>query len=222
MQGTVTRERRYICPDDQTAFTSEQVQQVRNRGRDSILCPVCEGRVSLSDSYELKGDTDQSTAAMDASADAGREIEAASTVLLGKEAVAEFDVFLCHYWEDKPAVRDLARRLRQRGLRPWLDENELRPGLPWQRALEKQIENIPAAMVIVGPKVGPWQDQELEAFIRQFVRRNCPVIPVLLPGAERPPLPIFLEAMTWVDLASTERDPIDLIEWGVTGRRPER
>ena len=82
--------------DDGTAFTAEQVEQVIRRGRPDILCPVCEKRVSLRDDYELANGTDQSTAAMDASADAGREIAAASAVLRGKEEVAEFDVFLCH------------------------------------------------------------------------------------------------------------------------------
>jgi hypothetical protein len=61
---------------------------------------------------------DHDTAAMDASADAVREIEAASAVLRGKEEVEEFDVFLCHNWEDKPAVRELAQKFRERGLRP--------------------------------------------------------------------------------------------------------
>jgi GTPase SAR1 family protein/nucleotide-binding universal stress UspA family protein len=220
--GTVTRERLYSCPEDHAAFTPEQVKQVRGRGRDTIMCPVCEKRVSLRDGYESVVGADHATAAMDASADAGREIAAASAVLRGKEEVAEFDVFLCHNWGDKPAVRELAQRLRERGLRPWLDERELRPGLPWQGVLEEQIQKIPAAAVIVGSQVGPWQDQELGAFIRQFVRRNCPVIPVLLPGVERPDLPVFLDGMTWVDLAASEPDPFDLIEWGVTGRRPDR
>ena len=40
--GTVTRERRYSCPRDGTAFTSEQVEQVIGLGRLDILCPVCE------------------------------------------------------------------------------------------------------------------------------------------------------------------------------------
>jgi nucleotide-binding universal stress UspA family protein len=220
--GTVTRERQYSCPEDGTAFTAEQVGQVRQRGRDRILCPVCEKRVSLRDDYGPVPDTDHATAAMDASADAGREIEAASTVLRGKEEAAEFDVYLCHNWEDKPAVRVLAQQLRERGLRPWLDERELRPGFPWQRALEEQIQNIPAAVVIVGSQVGPWQDQELTAFLRQFTRRGCPVIPVLLPGAQQPDLPVFLDGMTWVNLATTEPDPLDQLVWGVTGRRPDR
>jgi GTPase SAR1 family protein len=220
--GTVTRERQYSCPEDNTAFTPEQVEQVRNRGRESILCPVCENRVELRDDYEPTAGTDSTTVAMDASADLGRQHAVASTLLRGKEEVAAFDVFLCHNDADKPAVRQLAQRLRERGLRPWLDERELRPGLPWQRALETQIQSIPAAAVVVGAEVGPWQDQELEAFLRQFTRRGCPVIPVLLPGSARPALPTFLDGMTWVDLAVADPDPLDRLEWGITGRHPDR
>ena len=219
--GTVVRERQYSCPDDSTAFTAQQVEQVRSRGRVRILCPVCEKYVSLRDDYEPTAGADQSTAAMDQSADVHRKKAAASTVLRGKEEVAEFDVFLCHNAEDKPAVRSLAQQLRERGLRPWLDEHELRPGLPWQRVLEEQIQSIPAAVVIVGSHMGPWQDQEQAAFMRQFVRRCCPVIPVLLPGAERPELPTFLDGMTWVDLATSDPDPLDQLEWGITGRHPD-
>jgi GTPase SAR1 family protein/WD40 repeat protein len=218
--GTVTRERQYSCPVDNTAFTPEQVERARNRGRDSILCPVCENRVLLRDDYQPAADADQSTAAMDASADVGRNEAAASTVLQGKETVAEFDVFLCHNWKDKPAVRRLAQDLRERGIRPWLDENELPPGLPWQRVLEGQIQNISAAIVVVGSQVGPWQDQEMEAFLRQFVKRRCPVIPVLLPHTDPPDLPPLLDGMTWVNLGVDIPDPYDQLVWGITGRRP--
>ncbi len=220
--GSVTRERQYYCPHDETAFTSEQVQQVIRRGRSSILCPVCENRVPLLDYYELVSGTDQATEAMDAAADVGREIAAASAVLRGKEEVAEFDVFLCHNWDDKPAVRRLAQQLRDRGLRPWLDERELRPGLPWQSAVEDVIAGIPAAAVIVGSEVGPWQDQELAAFLRQFIKRRCAVVPVLLPGADPLDLPVFLDGLTWVDLAATEPDPIEQLVWGITGRHPNK
>jgi GTPase SAR1 family protein len=220
--GTVTRQRQYSCPEDGTAFTQDQVDRARGRGREAVMCPVCENRVSLRDDYQPTAGPDPAMAAMDASADAGRDLAAAVTVLRGKEEVAEFDVFLCHNWEDKPAVRVLAQRLRERGLRPWLDVNELRPGLPWQQALEEQIQHIPAAAVIVGSRIGPWQDAELAAFLRQFTRRHCPVIPVLLPGADRPALPVFLDGMTWVDLDVADPDPLDQLEWGVTGRHPDR
>jgi hypothetical protein len=32
--------------------------------------------------------------------------------------------------------------------------------------LEEQIQNIPPAIVVVGSQVGPWQDTELDAFLR--------------------------------------------------------
>jgi GTPase SAR1 family protein len=229
LPGSVTRERQYSCPFDGTAFSAEQVQQVIRRNRPGILCPVCEQRIPLRDDYELAygthqnaAATDQATEAMEASADDGRELAAASAVLGGIKEVAEFDVFLCHNWEDKPAVRRLAQRLRDRGLRPWLDESELQPGFPWQPEVESIIARIPAAAVIVGSRVGSWQNQELAAFIRQFVKRGCVVVPVLLPGADANGLPMFLDGLTWVDLAATEPDPIDQLIWGITGEHPAR
>ena len=107
-------------------------------------------------------------------------------------------------------------------MRPWLDERELRPGLPWQRALEEVIQSIPAAAVIIGSEIGPWQNQELAGFLQQFVRRRCPVIPVLLPGAQPLDLPVFLDGMTWVDLSVTDPEPLNQLEWGITGRHPNR
>jgi len=222
MPGSVTRERQYCCPHDGTAFTTQQVQRVLGLGRLDIRCPVCENTVSLRDDYELANGSDHLTAAMDASADAGREIATAAAVVRGKEAAAEFDVFLCHNWEDKPAVRELAQRLRERGLRPWLDERELRPGEPWQPALEDVISGIPAAAVIVGSRMGPWQEQELTAFLRQRSKRRCAVVPVLLPGARPRDLSVFLDGLTWVDLSATEPDPIDQLVWGITGEQPKR
>jgi hypothetical protein len=50
-----------------------------------------------------------------------------------------FDVFLCHNSEDKPEVRQIARRLAAEGIKPWLDEEQIRPGTSWQTALGQQI-----------------------------------------------------------------------------------
>ena len=95
-----------------------------------------------------------------------------------------FDVFLCHNSEDKPAVREIAQRLVKVGIKPWLDEEQIRPGTQWQTALGQQIKNIKSAAVFVGNgSLGPWQNQEIQAFLNQFVERECPVIPVILPLA---------------------------------------
>jgi GTPase SAR1 family protein len=226
--GTIVRERQYSCTDCRVAFTSEMVRQVNRRGRLSILCPVCEERVPLWDDYEANG-TDQSTAQMDASADAGREIEAATAVLRGKTAVlrgtedvAEYDVFLSYHWRDKDTVRSLARQLRNRGLRPWMDERQLRPGVAWTPELEEIIARVPAAALIIGAERGPWQTKEIYAFIQQSVSRDCAIVPVLLADADTADLPIFLQGLTWVNLAMPEPDPIDQLVWGVTGHQSNR
>lgn len=130
-----------------------------------------------------------------------------------------FDVFLCHNSRDKSEIRALAGKLRDRGLQPWLDEEQLRPGIPWQPALEDQIAGIKSAAVCVGPNgQGPWQDLELQAFIREFVKRGCPVIPVALKSlaSHYPVLPVFLSGFMWVDLR--EKGAMARLEWGITGQ----
>ena len=133
----------------------------------------------------------------------------------------DFDVFLCHNGIDKPAVKKIGEQLKEQSLLPWLDVWELRPGLPWQRALEEQIEHIKTVAVFVGKDgMGPWQQMELEAFLREFVRRKCPVIPVLLDYApNEPQLPIFLRGMTWVDFRKPDTEPMENLVWGITGTR---
>jgi len=149
--------------------------------------------------------------------------QAVEQLLEEKRAEGRFDVFLCHNSADKSAVRVIARSLRSRGILPWLDEWELPPGQPWQPLLEKQIGQIRSAAVFVGlAGVGPWQEQEIYGFLREFVARRSAVIPVLLDNApSTPDLPIFLRAMTYVDFRLREPDPMVRLEWGITGVRPD-
>jgi hypothetical protein len=61
---------------------------------------------------------------------------------------------------------------------------------------------------------------EQAAFIRQFVERKCPVIPVILPKVEATPkLPIFLSGMTYVDFRTSNPDPFEQLIYGITGER---
>jgi TIR domain-containing protein len=141
-----------------------------------------------------------------------------------KRTEGVFDVFLCHNSDDKPEVKKIGKHLEKRGILPWLDEWELRPGQPWQSLLEQQVANIKSAAVFVGSAgVGPWQEQELNGFLREFVSRKSPVIPVLLSNAPKEPkLPLFLRAYTWVDFRVQDPDPLDGLIWGITGKHPKR
>ncbi|MEM7578738.1 MAG: GUN4 domain-containing protein [Cyanobacteria bacterium P01_A01_bin.80] len=139
------------------------------------------------------------------------------------ESDFQFDVFLCHNSKDKSEVKQIGEQLKQQRLKPWLDEWEFRPGLPWQRELGRQIGHIKSAAVFVGSSgYGPWQEHELDAFLREFVKRQCPVIPVLLPTApQQPQLPIFLQSFHWVDFRQREPEPMGQLIWGITGIKPE-
>jgi hypothetical protein len=134
----------------------------------------------------------------------------------------KFDVFLCHNSKDKPAVIEVAEQLQRQGIVPWLDIWHLRPGFSWQRALEDQIDQIGAVAVFVGGSgFGPWQSQEIDAFLRAFVNRQCPVIPVLLPDAPKEPkLPVFLQGLMWVDFRLQYPEPMGQLMWGITGNKP--
>lgn len=134
----------------------------------------------------------------------------------------QFNVFLCHNSEDKPQIRMIAECLKKQGISLWFDEWELRPGVRWQQILQEQISQIEAAAVFVGSNgFGPWQQQELEAFLLTFAENNKPLIPVLLPDApQKPDLPLFLRGRTWVDFRQNHPEPIGQLIWGVTGNRP--
>ena len=73
-----------------------------------------------------------------------------ASILKTEEKERDFDVFLCHNSVDKPTVKEIGRMLKERGIIPWLDEWELRPGFPWQKALQEKIETIKEAAVFIG------------------------------------------------------------------------
>jgi toxoflavin biosynthesis protein ToxD len=57
-------------------------------------------------------------------------------------------VFLCHSSNDKSIVRELYQKLQtQIWLQPWLDEEELFPGMDWNLEIEKAVEDADAIIV---------------------------------------------------------------------------
>jgi len=48
-------------------------------------------------------------------------------------------VFLCHSSGDKPAVRELYRKLKLDGFDPWLDKEKLLPGQKWEREITRAV-----------------------------------------------------------------------------------
>lgn len=190
--------------------------------RAAFLCPTCQKTIERANSSKagrllLKG--------------IGSSLNDLSTASRSNRDILEFwqsnrvqnafDVFLCHNSIDKKEVRAIALRLRQAGLQPWLDEEQLRPGMPWLITLEQEIERIKSAAVFVGSSgLGPWQAMEIRSLLSTFVNRNVPVIPVILPTCRTVPNPpVFLKEFMWVDFRKRNPVPFRQLLWGITGKR---
>ncbi len=140
-----------------------------------------------------------------------------------------FDVFLSYSRDDKSEVEELANRLREKGINPWLDQWNVIPGTHWQPEIESALSECNTCAVVVGKTgLGPWQHEEMRAAIQRRVNESdgrFRVIPVLLPGASRNgsrALPAFLVAASWVEFANTlnDKDAFHRLVSGIRGVRP--
>ncbi|MSR60293.1 MAG: TIR domain-containing protein [Planctomycetaceae bacterium] len=142
---------------------------------------------------------------------------------------AEFAVFLSHNSRDKPFVRQVAARLQRDGIPFFLDEATLVPGELFQQPLEQALESSGSCAVFVGQEGwGAWHKLEMRAALSRLLESNGTyrVIPVRLPGAQRPAndeLPSFLRQVTWVEFQEEpERDEANYqrLKAGIEGRAP--
>jgi len=132
----------------------------------------------------------------------------------------QFDVFLAHNSADKPQVRIISNKLKELGLKPWIDEEQIAAGELFQTAIQKAFSQIKSAAVFIGlTGLGKWQVVELQTLISQFVDRGIPVIPVLLPKVDKIPddLP-FLKQFNWVSFDDVNDDyTLFKLQCGING-----
>jgi hypothetical protein len=111
-----------------------------------------------------------------------------------------FDVFVSHSSKDKPWVHRLVADLTRYGVSVWLDENEIRPGDLFAKALEQGIAQSRAVALVISPEAmaSGWVEQEYYRALSLAQRPDEPLqlVPVLLRTAG---LPGFLESRSWVD-----------------------
>jgi WD40 repeat protein/nucleotide-binding universal stress UspA family protein len=159
-------------------------------GRQTMNCPVCPEEIPLVEGRD-EGDDPPGRVhvrQLQASADVERTRLTARATVSGKEVLHEFDVFLAHNSRDKEHVQVLAEQLRDQGLNPWLDQEQIPPGRWFQEVIQAAVPKVASAAVVVGTTgLGPWQALELKVFVSACIDLAIPVIPVLLPGATIPP-----------------------------------
>lgn len=116
-------------------------------------------------------------------------------------SAAPFDVFLSYNHADAQSVREIRGRLAARGLRSFIDGDDLTVGKAWPAELERALQHSRAVAVFVGKSgYGRWQRREIDYSLVLQAESNgrLAVIPVLLEGAAPPAG--FLALNTWIDL----------------------
>lgn len=222
--GSIRRERVFVCPECSTTVSSEQAKRRKERGHDTIICNVCEEPISLLDRHARLGSVSSKIEEIDRSADQAREEEAASTVLRGKTATNDFDVFMAHNSRDKELIQSIVIQLQRRGLNPWIDKDQIPPGRWFQDVIQDVIPTVKTAAIFLGMHgLGRWQALELKSFISECVEAGKPVIPVLLPGVMSIPRELrFLRELNFVKFSGTDDDEaLSRLVWGITQNKPE-
>ncbi|WP_414543876.1 GUN4 domain-containing protein [Nostoc sp. CCY0012] len=141
----------------------------------------------------------------------------------------QFDVFLAHNSQDKPQVIEIARNLKQNGLNPWLDKEQIFAGDNIQKVVFAGISQSKVGAFFISQNgLGTFQEHlELGAIIQFFLKKNKAqnfrVIPVLLPGINDIPEDLFyLNQWAWIRFKSVNDEEAleDLIR-GIRGRGTE-
>jgi WD40 repeat protein len=207
LKGSVKREQVYQCACG-FEIPKNAVELRRKRGETTAICPSCGRQPRIDDLADESARPDEQVDNLALQARQEQERQKRLAVLAERESGSEFHVFLCHNSRDKRDVLRLAAKLRAQAILPWVDQREILAGGQFIPELEKVIEKVPAAAVIVGPHwMGAWQQQEYYAILQRFVERRegkgkkrLELIPILLPGAPiEPELPVFLRGFSYLD-----------------------
>ena len=85
------------------------------------------------------------------------------------------------------------------------------------------MKNIWSATVFLRENgLGPWQNEEIQDFLSQFVERKSFVIPVYCaPQKRRESFPWPLPNRHYVDLRAADSHPLQRLIWGITGKKSE-
>jgi len=100
-----------------------------------------------------------------------------------KEVKYEWDAFICHATEDKQIfVGELTKALREKDVRVWYDEFELKVGDSLQEAVSKGTRKSRYGIVIISPNFykKDWPQKELKVLMQRDQKRLKVILPVWL------------------------------------------
>ncbi|WP_295881052.1 TIR domain-containing protein [uncultured Thiohalocapsa sp.] len=127
------------------------------------------------------------------------------------QAPFSYDCFLSHNEQDKPRVRRLAERLRDAGLRVWLDEWVIRPGDDIYLAIERGLEESRVLVLCLSPAAlgSDWVALERGTVLfRDPTNAGRRFVPLLLADCE---VPDALRRYAWVDYRDDKDGALDVL-----------
>jgi glycogen(starch) synthase len=116
-----------------------------------------------------------------------------------------FDVFLSYSRTDETWVARLKSALAERGVRVWVDRDNIEAGEKFVSAIEKGIQTSAAVAVVVSPESisSKWVETEFHYALQQSNKNGAelPIIPLLLRTAELPGFLSLWQAVNFQDEA---------------------
>jgi hypothetical protein len=111
-------------------------------------------------------------------------------------------IFLCHASEDKSMVRELYYRLRDAGIQPWIDEEDLVPGQQWQQAIRAAVQAARIVVVCLSKKSidkRGFVQEEIQYALNVAAEKTGTyyIVPARLEACD---IPDRLKQWQWVDL----------------------
>lgn len=123
-----------------------------------------------------------------------------------------YDLFISYNSRDRETVQRVKKSLLDRGVKTFLDIDNLTAGQMWIDELPSAIESVQAVAIFYGKHgLGPWQKREMMIALERQSKernRNFPVIPIILPGADLTHAPAFLLTNTCIDLSNGVDDTV--------------
>jgi hypothetical protein len=118
----------------------------------------------------------------------------------------KFDVFMSHSAKDKAVVRDVAARLKQDGVRVWLDEEQIKPGDSIPAKIEEGLERSRVLLLCMSANAfgSDWAQLEAGTFrFRDPLNKERRFIPLRLDDA---PIKGSLAQFLYINWLPTDRE----------------
>jgi hypothetical protein len=129
-----------------------------------------------------------------------------------------FDVFLSYHSGDADWVATLKSRLEAKGIRVWIDTEQIRPGNLFPGTLARAIGDVRSVVIVLSPGslASAWVEEEYNLALA----KRCRIIAALVDDVEPPG---FLAGRTWVDFRDDAAfdTGLEQLVYGITGERAQ-